>query len=345
MQEIKRLESTTEEFINAQTKQINRLRISSWFYDSFELNGLCPICHNTLESEQSTLNSLVESLKDIENNGNFRKEVPITLDLEKSRIISEIEKHAESLEGIRIQKRNLIESSESIKNEQYKIEKIQRFIGNIENALILYKQLGVNEKLNSEVNELKRQVEELQQIVDRRLIRKKTDTALDNVSKIASEILPMLDVEFPDSPIKLNDIDLTVQVIRDGGYDNLWQIGSGSNWLAYHIAVMLSLQIFFKKMINSPVPGLLIFDQPSQVYFPSNISKDDDDPKLTNEDMLAVKKVFMTMKSAIEKSSNNLQILIFDHASEEVWNGIEGIHLVEEWRNGLKLIPEEWLQV
>ena len=64
MQEIKRLESTTEEFFNAQTKQIDRLRISSWFSDSFELNGECPICHNILKSEQSTLNFLLDSLKE-----------------------------------------------------------------------------------------------------------------------------------------------------------------------------------------------------------------------------------------------------------------------------------------
>lgn len=167
--------------------------------------------------------------------------------------------------------------------------------------------------------------------------------ALNEVNQIASDFLPMLDVEFPESPIKLNDTDLTVQVHRNGVYDNLWQIGSGSNWLSYHIVIMLSLQMFFSKMKQNPVPGLLVFDQPSQVYFPSNISQNEDDPQLTNEDMEAVKKVFITMQAAIKKSSNNLQILIFDHASEEVWSGLEGIHLVEEWRNGMKLIPEEWL--
>lgn len=38
-----------------------------------------------------------------------------------------------------------------------------------------------------------------------------------------------------------------------------------------------------------------------------------------------------------------LQTLILDHAGPEVWDGIQGVHFVEEWRQGKKLVPAEWL--
>lgn len=46
--------------------------------------------------------------------------------------------------------------------------------------------------------------------------------------------------------------------------DYLWEIGSGANWLAYHIATTLALQRFFLDSPHHPVPALLVYDQPSQ---------------------------------------------------------------------------------
>jgi hypothetical protein len=42
-----------------------------------------------------------------------------------------------------------------------------------------------------------------------------------------------------------------------------------ANWLAYHIALSLALQGYFLRLPQHPVPALLIYDQPSQVYFPA----------------------------------------------------------------------------
>jgi hypothetical protein len=39
-----------------------------------------------------------------------------------------------------------------------------------------------------------------------------------------------------------------------------------------------------------------------------------------------------------------LQIIVLDYAAESVWGKITGVHEVEDWRNGKKLIPEELLR-
>ena len=36
------------------------------------------------------------------------------------------------------------------------------------------------------------------------------------------------------------------------------------------------------------------------------------------------------------------QSIILDHAGADIYGKIEGVHEVDVWRNGKKLIPEEW---
>jgi hypothetical protein len=50
------------------------------------------------------------------------------------------------------------------------------------------------------------------------------------------------------------------------------------------------------------------------------------------------------MAEVVNEAQSRLQIIVLDHAPETVWGSINGVHLVEEWRNGRKLVPVEWLQ-
>jgi hypothetical protein len=162
----------------------------------------------------------------------------------------------------------------------------------------------------------------------------------------ATQILPRLDAEWPDAPIKLLTDDLTIKVLRPERDDYLWEIGSGANWLAYHVSVTLALQQIFLQRPDNPVPGLLIYDQPSQVYFPTQLAgtiPEADDPVLGDEDAVAVRKVFEMLGHAATQASGRLQIVVLDHAGENVWGGIHGVELVEEWRGPNKLVPENWL--
>ena len=85
-------------------------------------------------------------------------------------------------------------------------------------------------------------------------------------------MLPELDSERPNDPIELVINDLTIKVKGPSREDYLWEIGSGANWLSYHVAVSLALQQFFIESSPSPVPGFIVYDQPSQVYFPQKLA-------------------------------------------------------------------------
>ncbi|EYF00026.1 DUF3732 domain-containing protein [Chondromyces apiculatus] len=108
---------------------------------------------------------------------------------------------------------------------------------------------------------------------------------------------------------------------------------------------MVGLHELFLSQKESPVPSLLVLDQPSQVYFPRTLAKDvkaGDDPALGDEDVAAVRKVFVTLAEATKASKGRLQILVLDHASKDVWGDVD-VHLVEEWRDGKALVPKAWL--
>jgi hypothetical protein len=135
---------------------------------------------------------------------------------------------------------------------------------------------------------------------------------------------------------------LAIKVRHDGRDDFLWEIGSGANWLAYHVAMLLALQKLFmaKKAVEHPVPHFLVFDQPSQVYFPvKRAAQVEEEHELNDEDRVAVRKVFKAFADAVNSSEGRLQIIVLDHADDGVWGKIPGVVLTEEWRD-TKLVPD-----
>jgi hypothetical protein len=157
--------------------------------------------------------------------------------------------------------------------------------------------------------------------------------------------IPKLDAEWPEAPIKLNVDELTVKVLRGNREDYLWEIGSGANWLAYHVAITLALQHFFLAEPHHPVPAMLVFDQPSQVYFPKRAAHPDEteESQLRNEDVLAVRKVFSLLGEEVRTAKGRLQVIVLDHAGEDVWGNLPDVQLTEEWRGQDALVPLKWI--
>ena len=174
--------------------------------------------------------------------------------------------------------------------------------------------------------------------------------------------------------------DLTVKVKNKYSSESyfLWETGSGSNWVAYHIATMLGLHkhFIYKK---TPVFNFIIFDQPSQVYFPKvnyqhtkdfdfDKEKKSDDIDKGFSDLECVREMFKIMCKAIndnkskktvtkvaangtsyqmeEISDSNLQIIVLDHAGPDVWKNPENINDInplEEWTLENRLVPDSWI--
>lgn len=336
------------EYRGALQIQRDRLKISDWLRGLHDPQHDCPVCGNNINGATDELNSLFRSLEEIEKTAGEFDQTPASFDREYERVKAEMRTVSEKLRGVRIRIAALEQRSEEVKQRQYDSLKMSRFIGNLEQSLNTYAQLGADGDLDAEVTGLKEQVARLEAEITRGQIKAKTERALDMVSLNAEKLMPGLDAERPDDPITLSIDDLTIKVKGVDREDYLWEIGSGSNWLSYHIAVTLGLHQFFMNLKVSPVPGFIVYDQPSQVYFPKRLAaregEEDLDPKFVkDEDIDAVQKVFSTLSAAVGRSKGALQIIVLDHAAEDIWGGLENVHLVEEWREGKKLVPLAWV--
>lgn len=142
---------------------------------------------------------------------------------------------------------------------------------------------------------------------------------------------------------------MTIKIRTADGRENyLWEIGSASNWLSYHISISLAFQKFFQERKGISIPNILVFDQPSQVYFPrksiqEGSTAEEDALLILDEDKNAVKKIFAALSDYVKKAKSELQIIIMEHADEDIWGEFDEITLVERWRGSSKLIPVEWI--
>jgi hypothetical protein len=272
--------------------------------------------------------------------------VPPSFDRELERVRTSALQNTEKLQGVRIRRSALESHSAQARQRQYSVLAASRFLGRLESDLRVLESVGESGALRSEVESLREAVEALERLVSEADMNRRLRSALDAVNLNAGRLIPLLDAERPNDPIQLMESELTVRVRGEGRDDFLWEIGSGSNWLSYHVAVTLGLQEYFLRLSDCPVPNFLVYDQPSQVYFPRRLvqreGEQQEEPNWQDQDVEAVRRVINGMASAIAHTKNKLQIIVLDHASEDVWGGLPLIHLVEDWRNGRALIPAEW---
>jgi len=172
---------------------------------------------------------------------------------------------------------------------------------------------------------------------------------LQEIGALTLERLKTLDVDDNYKKIapKFSLKELGIQVHGNNGTLHfLGEVGSASNWVSFHLAFFCALQEYFINQTNpvSSVTSFTVFDQPSQVYFPRVRKELDIDPEYENkdEDEEAVKKMFMTIASSVTKMQKRWQVIILEHARSDIYENIENVVEVAEWRNGVKLIPEDW---
>ncbi len=148
-------------------------------------------------------------------------------------------------------------------------------------------------------------------------------------------------LEHSDSPLRLDAKRLTLVADTENGPVPMNRMGSGENWVGYHLIAHLTLHSWFSHR-DRPVPRFLFLDQPSQVYFPPEreVAAEMSVNDLSEDDRSAVKRMFQYVFSVVQSAYPSFQVIVTEHADiDEDWYQSA---VVERWRGGLKLVPEDW---
>ncbi|KUL22839.1 DUF3732 domain-containing protein [Actinoplanes awajinensis] len=157
----------------------------------------------------------------------------------------------------------------------------------------------------------------------------------DDMTQWADQLL----LEHRGRNVRLDLSRLTIVTDTDTGPAPLFRIGSAENWIGYHLIAHLALHRYFVRQ-GRPVPHLLMLDQPTQAYYPSEVEQRQGTPS-DNDDRAAVRRLFELMRDVATELAPELQIIVSDHADlPERWFQEAVRH---NWRRGDALIPQEWI--
>lgn len=343
LMELKRLREGSDQYAGALRMQRERLALSTWVRDQIERREDARLLFPSQTTDD--LDRLCSALSEVEAKLQTHPLATTTLDAEFQRQRAQTETVLAELQALRQEIRAYEATSELAQQEINRTSSVERFLGGLQQVLLQFQRSEDTDDLSEEISSLEARLDAIQSEINESSVQRRLESILNEIQQITGTIVPSLNAEWGDSPVRLNPRELTVQVSRDGRNDYLWEIGSGANWLAYHVAITLALQAYFLKHPPSPVPSLLVYDQPSQVYFPKltlDQSNGEADVRLTDqEDIQAVRRVFSAMGQQVMAAEGRLQIIVLDHADKEVWGSLQGVTLVEEWR-GKKLVPLDW---
>jgi len=235
----------------------------------------------------------------------------------------------------------LIAQEEVLQQQRNRTVEQARVIGRISLFLDSLRTTAEDSRLQLQVDEVRRRVAELEAGLAEDVVEDRLTSILQVIGRTMSDWARRLDLEHSESPIGFDLKNLTVVAHRDNGPIRMSQMGSGENWLGYHVITHFALQKWFVEK-HRPVPWLLMLDQPTQVYFPSDQREDRSLDELADDDRESVKRLFKIIFDVTDTLSPNLQVIITDHADlNEPWFQAA---VKERWRGGNRLVPSSWYE-
>lgn len=351
LEEVKRLKGGFTDYGSVARKKADRLHLSRWLTDVAEHTETCPVCGESGHTNAlNEINKISAVLEECENEASKFQVIPTTFDREEQRLKQDLEDVLEQRNSLQERYDRLIQKDEQARHSFYRNKEMYIFLGHFRSSLERFEKLIEGGHLENQVQELQDEYDQLKPLVNEAAILRRADAATDKIAELMLSYLQHLDVEekYRQSGPKVDIKELAIKVRgNEGEWHFLAEVGSASNWVSFHIAAMCAFQEFFASLPGSSVPSFVIFDQPSQVYFPKVTlveggEKEEDFKNYEDEDFYAVKKIFKTLSETFTKPDASWQFIVLDHADKAIYGDIENVHEVDEWREGKKLIPTEW---
>jgi hypothetical protein len=366
---VRALKNTISEYGVDLVRERERLKAYDWFAQTVQGEHECPMCGSTQTSAADAISKLRAPIEDLERISSAAINAKPQLDgeiLELERRARESEKNVFATRRLRIGLEAQVELDDQPTAGQ-RLEDVYEFIGSIRQALKSIREVEDRDGLAEKYSELVRKIQLLDAQVDLRGQKAKLEKAQKRIGELIQENAIFLELGHANVRPVLDIKELNLRFIPPNAPERekgvlLWEIGSGANWMGYHLATFLAIHEFLASREEfNPVPTFLVIDQPSQVFFPSDTYREriemkdykpmdnetpSDDISQHRSDIAKTRKIFELLAKYTQEKTLDLQIIVLEHADERTWNGFESqVVKIRDWRSsGEKLIPDSWIK-
>lgn len=315
-----------------------RLESINLYNEGSAHNDQCPLCNSKLSVNIPSIANINQALTEL--NKTLQNNVA-----DSPRLMDYLKKLRESKDNIKSEISKTEASILALYQENQTLQTARDLNlrrGRVIGRISLYLEsvsFESNSNINKKIDNLRKEINELSSQIDLDAKTEKINAIINKLNYQMTQWVRagVLDTEDNDVTVRFDLKKLQLYADKDDRCASLSQIGSGANWVSYHIMLMFALQRYLIRN-NRPVPKFLIIDQPSQAYFPSK--NNIDNQTLADHDIASVQKIFDFMFNETEELKGQLQVIITEHANLEDKRYQDAI--LEIWRDGLKLIPESW---
>lgn len=299
----------------------------------------CPICDSPVSSAHATATALTADLLHLQGDlhaiGRNTPAIERMISQEEGllqEIRSELARNQEEINEVTAASRTLGREPDDV----WRAAIVQ---GRISLYLDTATQLAVGPRMEDRTEELRTRIAELETLLSEDVQEDRLTSFLSLINQEIRKKAQELGLEHSSSLIRLDVNRLTVVADTVEGPVPLKDMGSGDNHLGYHVATLLSLHEWFAEN-GGPVPGVLILDQPSQVYFPPDHVGDE---VLESDDRVLLLNIFKAIHRTLRRLDGKLQVIVMEHADLE--DPAFSEHVEHRWRrgDGQALVPASWI--
>ncbi|MGX1098690.1 DUF3732 domain-containing protein [Amorphus sp. MBR-141] len=338
--EINRLEREASEFQTEAREQEARLVSIGLLSDDSGDTESCPLCDSHLPTPIPSVTEIRRTLSALE--GQLQ-----SVNRDNPRLQSRLAELEAQRNAVDDELRNVqtdiiarISANERLRIEQDQFTEQARMAGRIGYYLENAQTVASDDGLRLAIARARAEVAELEQLLDQEAIEERLTTALGLVGRDLTKYARDLDLEHGENALRLDRKNLTVVADTIDGPLALPQIGSGENWVGYHVAAHLALHGLFRAR-NRPVPAFLMLDQPSQAHYPPDRDVGEIDGR-SDEDQAAVARLYRLLFEYCNAHHPGMQIIVMDHV--ELLDDWFRDAIAQRWRDNIKLVPPPWLR-
>ena len=311
-----------------------KLRLSSiGLFEKLDFRpNYCPLCSKEIDSPlpnvemiKAAINNLNKNIENVEREKPKLRKYIDGLEDNRQKLREQVQRIRDEIDGIYLQNQEANQIKDLNARRAKVVGRISLWLESVE------KDDGL-EKREEEIKKMEERLKELDEYLDKEAIEDRKQSILSRLSIDMTEWAKQLCLEHSDNPYRLDMNKVTVVVDKEDRPVPLKQMGSGSNWVGIHLITYFALQKFFVKS-HRPVPRFLFLDQPSQVYFPSELDEKKTDIKMVN-------KLYDFIIQQVSDLSGALQVIIVDHVNLD--NEEFKKRIVEDWWGDNNLVPTEW---